>query len=90
MYFTNARISSAACSMSSTKARGSWRTAFVKRCAPVIWREQHLHRYLAEFEFRYNNQATNGVDDAARAASALTGLKGKRLMYRDSSWARCQ
>jgi hypothetical protein len=47
--------------------------------------ERNLHRYLAEFDFRYNNQAACGVSDGARAESAVTGIVGKRLMYRDSS-----
>jgi len=46
--------------------------------------KKHLHRYVAEFEFRYNNRVALGVDDAARAAQALAGVVGKRLMYRDS------
>lgn len=50
--------------------------------------EQHLHRYLAEFEFRYNNREALGCNDADRSRQALIGVKGKRLMYRDSSWAR--
>ena len=45
-------------------------------------REKHLHRYLAEFEFRYNNRVALGVDDAARADAALLGVVGKRLTYR--------
>lgn len=44
--------------------------------------EQHLHRYLAEFDFRYSNRAGLGVDDAARATKALKGIEGKRLTYR--------
>jgi transposase-like protein len=44
--------------------------------------EKHLHRYLAEFDFRYNNRVALGVDDQERAARALTGVKGKRLTYR--------
>lgn len=44
--------------------------------------EQHLHRYLAEFDFRYSNRAKLGIDDAARADIALKGAAGKRLMYR--------
>ena len=44
--------------------------------------EQHLHRYLAEFDFRYNNRAANGVDDADRAALILKGIEGRRLTYR--------
>ena len=46
--------------------------------------KRHLHRYAAEFEFRYNNRVANGPDDATRAAIALQGVQGKRLMYRDS------
>jgi len=44
--------------------------------------EAHLHRYLAEFDFRYNNRSGLGVEDAERTAKALIGLEGKRLMYR--------
>jgi hypothetical protein len=43
--------------------------------------EQHLHRYLAEFDFRYSNRIKLGVDDIARADRALVGVKGKRLTY---------
>ena len=43
--------------------------------------KQHLHRYAAEFEFRYNNRVANGVDDSRRFAVALEGVKGKRLTY---------
>jgi transposase-like protein len=48
---------------------------------------KHLHRYVAEFDFRYNNRIKLGVDDAQRTATALIGIRGKRLMYRDSSFA---
>ncbi len=43
--------------------------------------KKHLHRYLAEFDFRYNNRARLGVDDAERASRALRGVVGKRLTY---------
>lgn len=43
--------------------------------------EHHLHRYLAEFEFRYNTRTANGFDDKARAVSAVQGIVGKRLTY---------
>ena len=43
--------------------------------------EQHLHRYLAEFDFRYSNRIALGVDDRARANNALKGITGKRLTY---------
>jgi transposase-like protein len=52
--------------------------------------EKHLHRYLAEFDFRYSNRVRLGVDDEARAARALRGIIGKRLTYRDSSRGRAQ
>jgi len=45
------------------------------------WGKQHLHRYLSEFDFRYNNRT---VSDAERAEKAVKGSGGKRLMYRDS------
>jgi len=44
--------------------------------------EKHLHRYVAEFDFRYNNRASLGVDDDARAIAAVRGGEGKRLTYR--------
>ena len=43
--------------------------------------ETHLHRYAAEFDFRYNNRIALGVDDLERADRALIGVKGKRLTY---------
>jgi transposase-like protein len=44
--------------------------------------EKHLHRYLAEFDFRYSNRIKLGVDDAERTARAVKGIVGKRLTYR--------
>jgi transposase-like protein len=52
--------------------------------------QQHLKRYLAEFDFRYNERAALEVNDAARTSRALRGIVGKRLTYRDSSWASRQ
>jgi len=43
--------------------------------------EQHLHRYLAEFDFRYSNRSALGIEDAERARMALRGIAGKRLTY---------
>lgn len=43
--------------------------------------EKHLHRYLAEFDFRYNNRTALGVNDEARADKMLKGVVGKRLTY---------
>jgi transposase-like protein len=47
--------------------------------------KKHLHRYLAEFDFRYNNRVALGVGDVERSDRALAGIVGKRLTYRDSS-----
>jgi len=44
--------------------------------------KKHLHRYVAEFEFRYNNRVANGFDDRERSEQALLGIVGKRLTYR--------
>ena len=43
--------------------------------------KKHLHRYLAEFDFRYSNRVALGIDDTARAVTALQGVVGKRLTY---------
>ena len=47
--------------------------------------EQHLHRYMAEFDFRYSNRVALGVDDVQRAEIALQGVVGKRLTYRTAN-----
>ncbi len=44
--------------------------------------EAHLHRYAAEFDFRYNTRSGLGVNDAERSDKALDGIVGKRLTYR--------
>jgi hypothetical protein len=44
--------------------------------------KDHLHRYLAEFDFRYNNRSALGVDDVQRTMNAMVGIEGKRLTYR--------
>jgi transposase-like protein len=44
--------------------------------------ERHLHRYLAEFDYRYNNRIARGVDDVARVEKVLQTVKGRRLTYR--------
>ncbi len=43
--------------------------------------EGHLHRYLAEFEFRYNHRVALGCNDTDRADALLKGIVGKRLTY---------
>lgn len=44
--------------------------------------ERHMQRYLDEFDFRWNTKKSS---DGERAQAALSGIEGKRLMYRDSS-----
>ena len=43
--------------------------------------QQHLKRYLAEFDFRYNERSGLGTTDTERADIALKGIAGKRLTY---------
>lgn len=45
-------------------------------------KEKHLHRYLAEFDFRYSTRSALGINDEERAVLAVRGGEGKRLMYR--------
>lgn len=44
--------------------------------------EKHLHRYLAEFDFRHNHRKALGIDDQQRASQMVKGAKGKRLTHR--------
>jgi transposase-like protein len=44
--------------------------------------EAHLHRYLAEADFKHNHRTLLGYNDAERANALLRGTQGKRLMYR--------
>jgi transposase-like protein len=43
--------------------------------------ERHLHRYLAEYDFRYSNRIRLGIDDVQRTERAIKGIVGKRLTY---------
>ena len=52
--------------------------------------EKHLHRYLAEFDFRYNNRSALGVNDGTRAEELAKGIVGKRLTYRRPRLANLQ
>lgn len=52
---------------------------FYQHCA-----KKHLHRYLAEFDFRYNNRIALVVNDIDRPQRAMAGIVGKRLSYRVS------
>jgi transposase-like protein len=45
-------------------------------------KEKHLHRYLAEFDFRYNHRIRLGCTDIERTLAAIKGAEGKRLMWR--------
>ena len=44
--------------------------------------EKHLHRYLAEYDFRYNHRVALGFSDIDRTREAIKGTTGKRLTYR--------
>jgi transposase-like protein len=55
-------------------------TGVYQRCS-----EKHLHRYLAEFDFRYSNRVRLGVNDVERTERALKGIVGKRLTYRTAN-----
>jgi transposase-like protein len=44
--------------------------------------KKHLHRYAAEFDFRYSNRVALGMNDQMRAAIVLQGVVGNRLTYR--------
>lgn len=46
--------------------------------------EAHFHRYLTEFDLRYNRRSALKVSDAERAEDAIRGASGKRLMYSQS------
>jgi transposase-like protein len=49
--------------------------------------QQHLKRYLCEFDFRYNERVALGVNDVERAEKAVRGTVGKRLTYQDTNRA---
>lgn len=57
-------------------------TGVYQHCA-----EKHLHRYVGEFEFRFNHRIKLGWSDKARADAALVGAEGKRLTYRRTDGA---
>ena len=48
-------------------------------------KRRHLHRYLAEFDFRYSSRIAKGIDDSDRADKLLEGVVGKRLTYRTTN-----
>ena len=50
--------------------------------------EKHLHRYLAEFDFRYNYRVSLGYNDTDRTIAAVKGGEGKRLTYHQPHQAR--
>lgn len=45
-------------------------------------KEKHLHRYLSEYDFRFNNRVALGIGDIERTERAIKGAEGKRLTYR--------
>ena len=75
-------------------ARGDFTTNTVELSFAILKRglygtfhsvsEKHLQRYANEFDFRWNNRAKLGVNDIQRTNNVLSGIGGKRLMYRAS------
>jgi transposase-like protein len=71
---------------------GFWHTNTVENYFSILKRgitgtfhhvsQQHLKRYLAEFDFRYNERTSLGVNDEQRMLKAAHGIVGKRLTYR--------
>jgi transposase-like protein len=71
--------------------RGDITTNTVEGCFSIFKRgmkgiyqhcaEKHLHRYLAEYEFRYSHREATGCNDSDRSTKALRGVVGKRLTY---------
>ena len=53
-----------------------------KRGMTGVYQHCHMHRYLAEFDFRYSHRAALGIDDEERTERAVQGIIGKRLTYR--------
>ena len=49
--------------------------------------EAHLHRYLAEFDFRYNRRTALGFTDKMRVDAIMEGIEGKRLTYQSTHQA---
>jgi len=74
---------------------GFWHTNTVENYFSILKRglvgtfhhvsQQHLKRYLGEFDFRHNERAALGVDDEKRMQKAAKGIRGKRLTYRRTS-----
>ena len=52
--------------------------------------EKHLHRYLSEFDFRYNSREALGYNDEDRATMLLKGIVGKRLTYETTGKANAE
>ncbi len=77
--------------------RGEAYTNTIEGCFSILKRgingtyhhvsQQHLKRYLGEFDFRYNERAKLGVTDSERTIKALKGIQGKRLTYRRTNEA---
>ena len=52
--------------------------------------QQHLKRYLTEFDFRYNERSALNVTDAERAVRAVKGVIGKRVTYKKPSGGQAE
>ena len=63
-------------------------TLFFKRGMRGIYQhcsEQHLHRYMSEFDFRYSHRVALGLNDEGRTSRMVQGIVGKRLKYRTAN-----
>lgn len=58
------------------------------RLSPRYCKEKHWHRYLAGFDFRYNNRSALGVEGKERATKVVVGAKGKRRTHRQPDSAK--
>ena len=70
---------------SGTQTRSKITSRFLKRGIIGTYHhvsETHLHRYGAEFDFRYNHRVALGYSDRERTTIMLQNIVGKRLTYR--------
>jgi hypothetical protein len=75
--------------------RGNVHTNTIEGCFSIFKRgmkgtyqhygKRHLHRYMAEFDFRYSERVALGINDVSRTDKALKGIVGRRLTYRTNT-----
>lgn len=97
MYLTNQLSPNTISGIELPLCSFSARASFIVSKPPSSWLEQtpwaqgpvcahcgkvHIHRYVAHFDFQYNNRVKLGCGDVEQAERALRGVVGKRLTYR--------